>query len=293
MHKPVLTIHDQETAHKTVSCVSCGNAVSGTYCNVCGEKVIADRDFVLKHYIEESFEGLTHFDTKFFRSVKVLATKPGLLTVNFSSGKRVNFVKPFQLFLICNLLFFLLAGKLNIFSQPLWAFYHYRPYISFGTKQAVLEKASNDKQFEKLAIAFNEHIGTESKLFIVLFIPVMAAAFALLFIRSKKYFSEHLVFATHYFSFILIYFTLFTLLISTPFYALNKSNFSSSYDAISSLINLSVFAVYLGIAARRFYNTGKFYTVVAAILTILFFSASLYGYRLMLFYKTIYGIHLS
>ncbi|QHS55991.1 DUF3667 domain-containing protein [Mucilaginibacter sp. 14171R-50] len=293
MRKPGPTIKHNQTDRDFVNCASCGHIINGNYCNVCGEKVIAEHDFVLKHYVEESFEGLTHFDTKFFRSVKVLILKPGMLTVNFSAGKRVNFVKPFQLFLICNLIFFLLAGKLNIFSQSLWAFYDYKPYTYFNTKNVILAKATNNKQFEKLTIAFNEHIGTESKLFIVLFIPVLAAAFAFLFINRKKYFSEHLVFATHYFSFILIYYAAFTTLISTPFYAFNKTNFSASFDALSSLINLIVFGIYLGIAARRFYKTGIAFTVAAALFTVIFFTTALYGYRILLFYKTIYGVHIS
>ncbi|MCB9249683.1 MAG: DUF3667 domain-containing protein [Ignavibacteriales bacterium] len=49
-------------------------------------------------------EGFFNFDSKFFRSLKFLITKPGFLTNEFLNGRRVKYIKPFQLFIILNLL---------------------------------------------------------------------------------------------------------------------------------------------------------------------------------------------
>ena len=276
-----------------ITCASCQSPYAGKYCPECGEKQLDHHDFAIQHYLEESVEGITHFDNKFFRSVKVLLTRPGMLTSYFSAGKRVSFLKPFQLFLICNLLFFLLAGKLNIFAQPLYSFYAYEPYTLVGTKQAILNKVSNDAQFKTLAIAFNERVGTDSKLFIALFIPVLGLAFSLIFIRSKKYFTEHLVFATHYFSFVLIYFTAFTILVTKPFYWISHASFSSTFDMVSSVINMTIFAVYFTIAAKRFYNTGFTWAVGASVLTVILFAVTLMSYRILIFYKILWGLHVT
>ena len=130
--------------HAQTTCASCNTPFTGKYCPDCGEKQLDRHDFAIQHYLEETLEGFTHFDNKFFRSVKILVTWPGMLTQYFSTGKRVSFLKPFQLFLICNLVFFLLAGKLNIFAQSLYSFYTYEPYTYFNTKPTILAKATTD-----------------------------------------------------------------------------------------------------------------------------------------------------
>jgi hypothetical protein len=272
-------------------CASCGNVVNEKFCGSCGEKQVDEHDFALKHYVEESVEGITHFDNKFFHTAKTLMTRPGLLTTDFSKGKRIAYLKPFQLFLICNIIFFLLAGKLNIFSQPLYSFYAYDPYVSFHTKEIILKKAHNDAEFTALATTFNSQVGTESKLYIALFIPVLALVFALLFFNTKRYFTEHLVFATHYFSFILIYFTLFTLLVTKPFYWFTRLEFSSTFDTVTSVINMVVFGTYFTIAAKKFYKVGGFQAFSGALITTVIFVGILTGYRLLIFYKLMWTMH--
>lgn len=276
---------------KVTLCATCGNHISENFCSNCGEKRLHEHDFALKHYVEESIEGISHFDNKFFRTSRILITKPGLLTQYFSNGQRVKFLKPFQLFLICNLFFFLLAGKLNIFSQSISNFYQYTPYTYFNTKQAVDARAHDEKSYNTLATTFNERVGTQSKVYIVIFIPIFAICFALLFYKTKRYFSEHLVFATHFFSFVLLYYTFFTVLIMKPFYWLSGLKFSSNFDLITSLASLAILSSYFLIAAKRFYGPSTRFTIPKAIFTIILFMISLYAYRLGLFYLIITGIH--
>lgn len=285
-HKGI-TKHEPQPA----LCASCGSLVDDKFCGACGEKKVDSHDFALKHYLEESVEGITHFDNKFFRTAKLLLAKPGELTADFFKGKRMAYLKPFQLFLICNILFFLLAGSLNIFSQPLYSYYAYDPYVSFHTKETILKRAQNDVEFKALATNFNSHVGTESKLYIALFIPALALAFALIFFNTKRYFTEHLVFATHYFSFMLIYFTLFTLLITKPFYWFTNTEFSSTFDTVTSVINMVIFGSYFTIAARRFYKVGSYQAFAGALITTILFVTILTGYRLLLFYKLMWTMH--
>lgn len=285
--------HKGITEHKPqpALCASCGGLVGDKFCGACGEKKVDSHDFALKHYLEESVEGITHFDNKFFRTAKLLLAKPGELTADFSKGKRMAYLKPFQLFVICNVIFFFLAGSLNIFSLPLYSFYAYDPYVSFHTKETILKKVHNDAEFKELATNFNSHVGTESKLYIALFIPALALVFALIFFNTKRYFTEHLVFSTHYFSFILIYFTLFTLLVVKPFYWITNVEFSSKFDVTTTVINMVVFASYFTIAAKRFYKTGVYQAFSGALITTVMFAAILTGYRLLIFYKLMWTMH--
>src|SRR5690242_9057720 len=95
-------------------CPSCGHAFAGKFCSACGEKKVAAHDFTLRHFIEESVEGFTHFDNKLLRTLRSLFFKPGSLTASFESGQRVTYMKPVQLFIISNLVFFILSGGLNL-----------------------------------------------------------------------------------------------------------------------------------------------------------------------------------
>ena len=65
-------------------CPACANKFLGKYCFSCAEKKMSGKDLTIPHFIEETFEGVTHFDNKFFRTIKNLLFHPGLLTRNFS-----------------------------------------------------------------------------------------------------------------------------------------------------------------------------------------------------------------
>nr|WP_235985869.1 DUF3667 domain-containing protein [Mucilaginibacter segetis] len=265
--------------------------VNNKFCAVCGEKQVEKHDFALKHYLEESLEGFTHFDNKFFRSAKLLITRPGLLSTYYSEGRRVNYIKPFQFFLICNLLFFLLAGKLNTFSRPFSTYYSFAPYNTFGTRPLINSMAHDENSLINMATTFNERMGTESKIYIVIFIPVFAAVCALLFIKKKKYFTENLIFSTHFFSFLLLFYLLFTLLVGKPFYWIIHGNFSAMFDTVASILSLLILGVYFGIAARRFYGVSNWYTAFCSVLVMVIFTITLIAYRMALFYMVIYTMH--
>jgi hypothetical protein len=272
-------------------CQSCGQAHESKFCPACGEKKIDRHDFALKHFVEETFEGLTHFDNKFFKTVKALVTQPGQLSVYFAKGRRVQYLKPFQLFIICNLLFFLLVGKMNTFSISLSGFYFYEPYTFFGTQETVKHLANTDSEYANLVTRFDEQMSHQSKTFILFFIPVFGLFFTLMFYRTKKYLSEHLVFATHFFSFVLLFCTVTSLFITKPFYYFTHSNYVSAYDAASTLISLLCYALYFAFAAKRFYGIKNITAIAGALGVALIYVVALTLYRVLLFYYIIGNLH--
>jgi hypothetical protein len=285
--------------HITIHCPSCNSIISKNYCPSCGEKKHTDHDFAVKHFVEESVEGFTHFDGKFFRTVRLLLFRPGQLSVNFEEGKRVNYMKPFQLFIISNLVFFLIAHGPNLFATSLSAFHEYSNYTRYGTKHAIdvkvaghgtLTPLQKEARGKEIAILFNEKIVTQSKIFIVVFIPMLAFVIALLFFRKKKFFSLHLVFATHFFSFVLLYFIIYFFLIEIPFYYFSGSKDNAFLDNIFGLSSMGIFIVYLFFATRRFYRAHFAWCILSSIGISIFFLVLLNAYRLFLFYKVIHTI---
>ena len=78
-------------------CRNCGRPLSGAYCAGCGQSAHIHRS--LLHFGEEVLHGVLHFDAKSWRTVLLLAARPGLLTRRYIDGQRTRYVSPLALFL--------------------------------------------------------------------------------------------------------------------------------------------------------------------------------------------------
>ncbi|HVG11866.1 MAG TPA: DUF3667 domain-containing protein [Flavisolibacter sp.] len=272
-------------AHEEVfSCPTCREPFFGKYCAACGEKQVTHHDFTLPHFIEESIEGITHFDNKFFRSIRDMIASPGLLTRNFEEGRKVKFMKPVQLFIVCNVLFFLLVGESNIFAVHLDSYLGPSRGAFFDTGGYFIKKFGSDANLPQLTAIFQEKMANQSKSFIILFIPIFALWCALCFFRSKKPLGLHLVFATHFFSFLLFFFTLFHLLLELP----NDWLFhipAPSFNLFATLFNFGALVVYFTLAVHRFYKVRWLWAVFTGLSAGVLFIFLLQAYRVFLFYN--------
>ena len=64
-------------------CANCGAPLQGAYCHACGQAAHPHRSLV--HVFEEFLHGILHFDTKAWRTLPMLAFRPGTLTRGDSS----------------------------------------------------------------------------------------------------------------------------------------------------------------------------------------------------------------
>ena len=85
-------------------CLNCGAALTGAYCAACGQSAHLHRS--LLHLVEEILHGVAHFDAKGWRTLPLLALRPGELTRRYIEGERVRFVSPLALFLFCSFLLY-------------------------------------------------------------------------------------------------------------------------------------------------------------------------------------------
>ncbi|MFN7624984.1 MAG: DUF3667 domain-containing protein, partial [Acidobacteriota bacterium] len=98
------------TDHSSPSaCLNCGAALSGIYCAACGQRVETHPP-TIGHLLEELFETLTHADSRLWQTVRLLISKPGLLTLEFFAGRRARYSPPVGLYFILSILFFLLLA---------------------------------------------------------------------------------------------------------------------------------------------------------------------------------------
>ena len=86
-------------------CPNCETPLEGPWCHQCGQKGEAFHRSI-GHLITEAFEGLTHFDGRFWQTMPDLIRRPGKLTRAFLDGRRAPQIPPFRLFLVVVLLIF-------------------------------------------------------------------------------------------------------------------------------------------------------------------------------------------
>ena len=103
------------------ACPSCGAELVGTFCHQCGERALRERDKNLWDFLKQSLLTLAEADSGLRRSFSALFLKPGLLTKEYAEGRRVNYLKPIQLFLLANLCYFLV--------QPLTGYQGYNTQL--------------------------------------------------------------------------------------------------------------------------------------------------------------------
>ena len=93
-------------------CKNCGAVLLGRFCVNCSQAADVHVP-TTKELLHELLEGLTHSDSRLWRTLKTLWFKPGKLTEEFVAGRRIAYLPPFRLYLILSILFFLTASFMH------------------------------------------------------------------------------------------------------------------------------------------------------------------------------------
>ena len=91
--------HTHESA-----CLNCGAPLGETYCGACGQRGHVHR--TLGAFFHDLLHGVFHFEGKIWRTLPLLAWRPGKLTREYIDGRRASYVSPIALFLFCVFLLF-------------------------------------------------------------------------------------------------------------------------------------------------------------------------------------------
>lgn len=89
--------------HET-NCLNCGTELVGGYCHACGQHAHVHR--TLTALWHDLAHGVLHLDGKVWRTLPMLAWRPGELTRRYAHGERAKFVSPTALFLFSVFLMF-------------------------------------------------------------------------------------------------------------------------------------------------------------------------------------------
>jgi hypothetical protein len=91
---------------KEKDCLNCGTTVYGKYCHICGQENVVPKETFWSMFIH-FFYDITHFDSKFFESIKDLIFRPGFLSKEFNRGRRASYLHPVRMYVFTSAIFFL------------------------------------------------------------------------------------------------------------------------------------------------------------------------------------------
>jgi hypothetical protein len=82
--------------HET-NCLNCGCKLVGDYCYCCGQKAHVHRS--LRAFMGDFIAGVMNFEGKFWRTLPMLAWRPGEMTRRYIAGERARYISPIALYL--------------------------------------------------------------------------------------------------------------------------------------------------------------------------------------------------
>jgi hypothetical protein len=108
---------------KQKNCLNCGAEVSDRYCPHCGQENLVPKETVF-HLVQHFVSDLVHYDSKFLTTLRDLLFRPGFLTLEYLSGKRIRYLNPVRMYIFISFLFFIVlfaqrnAGDHSVKNKP-------------------------------------------------------------------------------------------------------------------------------------------------------------------------------
>jgi Protein of unknown function (DUF3667) len=96
---------------KEKNCLNCNALVQGRFCHICGQENVEPKESFW-HLVSHFFQDITHFDGKFFSSLKLLIFKPGFLSREYMVGRRASYLNPIRMYVFASAIFFLIFFSL-------------------------------------------------------------------------------------------------------------------------------------------------------------------------------------
>jgi hypothetical protein len=272
-------------------CVECGADVSGSFCSQCGEAT-THHDYSLRHAAEEVVETLAHVDGRVFSTFRALIARPGLLADNFLAGRRRSQMGPVQLFLVCNVIYFLIQpfSAAAPFTSTLSMQTTQRPWSAMARRIVAARIETRHLSREDYTRRFDETAHLQGKTLVIIMVPMFALGGWALFAGTRRFYAEHLVFAFYTYAFLLIWMGVGTTAIHWPVVGMVRHRWPD--DLIESLITTFIvapFAIYLYVSAGQTYGESRLRTLIKSAALTGWAIAVLTIYRFILFFTTLYA----
>ncbi len=91
------------------SCKNCEQSFEGEFCHACGQKAVRKR-LTFKGIIADGLSFMFSIESPLWRTTGLMFANPGKLIRAFISGKRKSYYRPFQVFIVAIVFYFLLRS---------------------------------------------------------------------------------------------------------------------------------------------------------------------------------------
>lgn len=272
------------------SCKTCNTQLQGDYCHVCGEKLLRAEDKTAKKWLADLLSNIWMLDGKLFNTLKLLLLKPGRFASDYAEGIRKPYVKPLNLFLLANLLYFLTAGfdtfKTDLNTQMVGMPYGRMVEGIVESRYGSPEERS--EAYQAYEIRYNAKTDEVSKLIIIVLAPLLGFLFYALFRTKGLFLSDAFNLALQFWTFFILVlllmlrliFRLLTLLIGSGSLFVGGNHESLLTGLVLALSSIYVYFQFSQMEGKKLILLAKTAIVILAFLPLVF------TYRFILFWVT-------
>ena len=122
-------------------CLNCHADLHGRYCHECGQENLEPKE-TFWHLLTHFAYDVTHFDGKFFSSLKLLLFRPGFLSREYGAGRRAAYLNPIRMYVFTSAFFFII-------------------FFSFVSSPVQINRQSGVAQYETQRVTLLQKIRTE------------------------------------------------------------------------------------------------------------------------------------
>ncbi len=286
------TTAGEETTARQQACKTCGHAFAGRYCNQCGEKVIEPRDLSVRHYLEDIFNAFTSLDAKVWRTVRLVARAPGGLSRAYMEGRRSPYLKPLSIFLLANLVYFLLPF-FETFNSRLDTQLSGRPHSRIANRLVdayMREKKITTPVFRE---RYEARSTENAKLLLIVLVFLISVPLGVANVGKQPYLAGHITLAFEIMSFNLLFNAIALGVVAYGIFYAGQWLEIELLPLINALVNPFVFITngyFLYRAERTFYGCAPRESLWRMALVVPSLFAALGAYRTILFFVTFYSL---
>lgn len=288
-----------------LQCARCGAQSVGRYCASCGSAIGGRRDLSVKHFLREAVAAITDLDSALIGSFRALILRPGELTAAYLRGDRHRYLAPFRVFLFCNLLYFVAVAQfgITVLTAPLevqmdeMTYRHVSRAIMVKRYPALTQAATpgqrerRDAMRVSLTARYDAATESVAKLIVVVLIPFYALVLLVLYVGTRRYFAEHLTFATHLVGIFLLAIPASGLALTGYLRILALAKLHPQLGELPYVAFITAWlGAYAYAAQRVVYGSGRLATSVRTVLLVATLVPIIVAFKFVLFLVTLYWI---
>lgn len=255
--------------------------------------MIEAKDRSFRIFLSNILIATTIVDNKFVKSMRLTVAKPGFLSREYVDGRRVNYMRPLQMFFILNLIYFLFP-VLQMFNSSLYTQLYVLPHREIA-REVVSKKVGAERlSIQGFEMMYNDKTNGLAKLLLVLFVILASLPLSIIFNKKDRFFTDHLALSVELTSFNLavnaIGLSVVLILTNKLFKWGNLSWGNYLNDVTLTFIFVATNFYFIFISARTFYSQRGKRRIVKALLGVFGLFLALEVYRFLLFFITVWSL---